>query len=730
MFRRGLLPLLLLVLIPTFSHAWYVNAKTSPTTGQGTISPTGTKYYAAGVDSGEYTVTPAAGRKISHVTLDGVQIQPNANGKYVAPYAANKTYRYIVAYFTANTVNITTSVTAGSGAIREDNSESLTNIPVGSARQLLILPNPGYAIDTVIAEGAVITDNVDGSKTATYTNLQANQAVSAAFSLVPVVTVSAGPDINTTTPGTATLHGSANSNQGAIAYAWEGAGLTFGSQNEAVTTVSADVAGAYVATLTVTSGGIEVSDTTAVVVVNYADSQVAFCAGCHDGKDETILSAYSGSAHKTNLVSCQGCHTNHPHDGFLPTEVTCTGCHNPLPHGEGLADCLNCHDAHSVAGGGCTSCHEFPPSSGAHAAHFGLADTSVSYTDIKTLEARYPTASADSAPSVYAFGCANCHSVDSANHRNGSIDVILYEAAAESGSLKARNAANAAYDPYTGTCSGVYCHSSGQAAPTYKTTPEWTSTDTLACDNCHSNPPDYTTGGAGTATANSHINLALDGFATGHFSGIRGPWHTPQHGDPWGYGQDSAPITCQTCHYETTDPANVGPNGFYWLDTSGNYQVPGILYPSEEDGYVCSKCHNPDDPNGPAVGIGKVLPLRHVNGKRDVIFDPRETLPQDIAWLPADPNKPARPVWFTQASQTTGWPTTGAPITWNGTTRSWSLSSATYDPATKTCSATSCHVQFETTTVAPTRPNPVWGSPVGANGGWDSCCNCHTAYCM
>ena len=44
-----------------------------------------------------------------------------------------------------------------------------------------------------------------------------------------------------------------------------------------------------------------------------------------------------------------------------------------------------------------------------------------------------------------------------------------------------------------------------------------------------------------------------------------------------------------------------------------------------------------------AAGAGKVRPLRHVNGRRDVAFDPRTALPA-ISWLPAAPNTPTRAV--------------------------------------------------------------------------------------
>ena len=74
------------------------------------------------------------------------------------------------------------------------------------------------------------------------------------------------------------------------------------------------------------------------------------------------------------------------------------------------------------------------------------------------------------------------------------------------------------------------------------------------------------------------------------------------------------------------DPAAAGPSGFYWLDTTGAYQLPG-----GQLHFACSACHG--TAGGPPSGAGKVLPLRHVNGRREVVFDPRTTLP-DLAWLP------------------------------------------------------------------------------------------------
>jgi hypothetical protein len=122
-----------------------------------------------------------------------------------------------------------------------------------------------------------------------------------------------------------------------------------------------------------------------------------------------------------------------------------------------------------------------------------------------------------------------------------------------------------------------------------------------------------------------------------------GPFHTSKHGGTWGPTEDASPITCQACHYDTTDPSNTGPGGFYYLDTTGTYAVPGgdpyRISSGWQAAQQCSSCHGP---GSAATGAGKVLPLRHVNGVRDVAFDLRSTLPA-MVWLPAAPNRPTRP---------------------------------------------------------------------------------------
>jgi predicted CxxxxCH...CXXCH cytochrome family protein len=405
---------------------------------------------------------------------------------------------------------------------------------------------------------------------------------------------------------------------------------------------------------------------------------------------------------RPNSVQCLLCH-GYPPPSHSASSTSCQGCHAPTVRSDGTIDVAggrHVNGSLDFSGGGsgfaCDACHAFPPADPAHVAHFGLAGAASTgqYGDLRVLQDRYPGETPTSAPAAYAFGCGLCHPIDSGRHMDGSVEVALYEAGAAAGSLKLRNAPTAAYDPATGTCSGVYCHSTGQATPTYAATPGWTSGQHLGCGGCHANPPAYPSGGAGSATANSHLDLADDGYEFGHFLGLMGPWHTSQHGGNYGAADDAAPITCQTCHFDTTDPASTGPSGFYWLDTTGDYALAGNVDPAWLAQQQCNACHGP---GGAATGAGKVLPLRHVNGARDVAFDPRTALPA-IAWLPPSPGTPTGPYWMTSASSSMPWPSS---VHWNGSTVSFDLAGSSYDRATKTCSNVACHLAEA----------PVWGRP-------------------
>ena len=253
--------------------------------------------------------------------------------------------------------------------------------------------------------------------------------------------------------------------------------------------------------------------------------------------------------------------------------------------------------------------------------------------------------------------------------------------------------------------------------PSVPNTPSWTSTAKLTCDACHGNPPRYPSGGAFSDTANGHVWLNPGGWVGGHILGLPGENMYSRHGggDPNHPTADASPITCETCHYETTDPAGRGPSGFYWLDTTGAYDIGGVSAPR------CDSCHSAGSTHAP-LAAGRVLPLRHVNGSRDVAFDRRPALPATpIPWLPAV-NAPTRPYWFTQSNGSTGpWRPEVIRIgSAAGSTMAFSLSAIEYVPGNKTCTNVACHVSDS--------PGPAWGSLPGANGGYNVCGLCHPTY--
>jgi predicted CxxxxCH...CXXCH cytochrome family protein len=455
----------------------------------------------------------------------------------------------------------------------------------------------------------------------------------------------------------------------------------------------------------------------------------------------------------SRYTACDACH-GFPPPAPHPSATGCAGCH-PDTIVAGTASTIDIAKGRHVngtieaVGGACDSCHGFPPASGAHLTHFGLttAQGTSGYGDLSTLETRFPTASPTTAPASYAFGCGNCHPIDPVQHSMGSgsttAKVRLYEAAAPAGSLKSLNATTATFDATAKTCSGVYCHSSGQektltSNPEYVVTPAWTSTAKIACDGCHANPPKYVSGGPGTATANSHVQLDNEStpYPWGHFGIPMTNASHPQHGqgtiyDYWTgqtFFSDSAPMTCQTCHSGTTDPSNTGPGGFYYLDTTGNYTLPNGWGVS----YACTSCHNGSNPAAPP-GTGRVLPLRHVNGSRDVEFDARTGNP-NAPWPPGTADDPLRPYWITQGSRSnTGWANTN--VTFAGTTADWDLSPARYNPGDKTCTNVTCHMSQGNTAYTGTTPNdkflPLrWGNTYYYSGtdpgtGIGTCSTCH-----
>lgn len=418
----------------------------------------------------------------------------------------------------------------------------------------------------------------------------------------------------------------------------------------------------------------------------------AACGACHD---------YPPAAPHTSSIDCSSCHSLTVEADDSTIKV---GAGGSSTHVDGL---LTIDDL----GGSCTLCHGFPPVSGAHATH-----TSADVAAYGSLEQTDDALPADA--TQYAFGCGHCHPLDFAEHARHFSEgigamVTLTPVAGTAASLRGLNSVTASFDPVGGACNGVYCHSTGQASPGFVPSPGWSSGASLGCSGCHANPPSYASGGAGAAAANSHVgslSFAGDVLEAGHYGGFPAVSHSySKHGGAlqpttaYWYGESSAPITCQTCHFDTADGANAGPSGFYYLDTAGHYEVGGTAGIT----LSCTSCHD----GTPAQGTGAVRPYFHVNGARDVAFDRRATL--DVTGtltLPAAPNTPTRPYWFSDAS---AWVADLLPGNMDGTTLSLDLTAATWNASDKSCGAVACH--FNRTSVQ-------WGEPLDASA---TCRVCH-----
>lgn len=343
---------------------------------------------------------------------------------------------------------------------------------------------------------------------------------------------------------------------------------------------------------------------------------------------------------------------------------------SPAAAGSVPCDCQSCHgDHHGDNWAGCSACHDSPPQTGSHLAHYNSAPL---------MSLRYGDTSVDSTADAYLFGCGNCHPLDSVNHRNNTVDIELYNPAAPAGSIKAKNPADAAYtagvDPATGTCSNVYCHSGNTftssavgipltypasavppgyllnmsyimdetcsnltydpytviSARSYATTPPWGTSGTFgACTECHEFPLTTYAPEVSAGVGDSH------------------QWVDDTNGWNWrhAYNMGFDAIPCRTCHNTTVTAAA----GSYWAPAGRNGE------------WIVA--YNP-------VPLASRIP--HVNGVPDVAFDTVDLVPYR---------------------------------------ENLSLVGASYEPSTKTCSNVSCHYN-------PTGSSQRWQQKVQWGGPW------------
>jgi len=364
---------------------------------------------------------------------------------------------------------------------------------------------------------------------------------------------------------------------------------------------------------------------------------------------------------------CNACHDAPPNPAKgHPNDSNCNSCHfNTLATNDGFTDESLHVNGVVVAEGGdkCIDCHS--SLSATHAKHLNVTTT----LGLKTLSGGdfgdptwfFVYSNTGGTPSA---ACGQCHSDNAGTHKDGTVDLAFSSNNVNipGGNIKLRNAAVDSYAQTTGnsvTCSSVYCHSSGQDTPSYKTTPDWFGGTFSGnkCDDCHLNDPG--TGAHGVHEVGIHYLDIYDAVNKGEIAatGASGA----AHGDP----TTASTISCQTCHNSTvTDNFN-------------------------DQNATCGACHTGGTAKGDlAIAAASTT---HVNGTADITFNltgfkSKAQVRDDITTVGALNNS-----W----TRTNGYKT--------GTTSydAGKTTSPLYNTGSNTCSNVSCHNRIPATWAAP-----------------------------
>jgi beta-glucanase (GH16 family) len=165
----------------------------------GSISPTGTVTVNAGA-SQTFTITPNSGFTISSVTVDGVN-QGAITSFTFSNVQANHT---ISAAFSQITFAIAASASSG-GSISPTGT---VTVNAGASQSFTITPNSGFSISGVTVDGA----NQGAITTYTFSNVQANHTINAAFTPPQqfTITASAGSGGSISPTGSVVVNQGAN----------------------------------------------------------------------------------------------------------------------------------------------------------------------------------------------------------------------------------------------------------------------------------------------------------------------------------------------------------------------------------------------------------------------------------------------------------------------------------------------------------------------------------------
>ena len=278
------------------------------------------------------------------------------------------------------------------------------------------------------------------------------------------------------------------------------------------------------------------------------------CTDCHGHSGDFVSAGHADAAANITVATEVSVYT--------PVDGTCTNsCHSVVDGRDWTsATALSCADCHDAA----TKTLFRDRTSGSHAAHVDTASAPTS--------GDYGNLTNATTTTTYDFGCGECHpAVEASSHlQGGAVEV----------------AAGVGYN-VSNQCTTADCHSNGQAAPVYATTPAWGNTFAGdKCASCHLNSPN--TGAHSAHNVGIHYDSLYSG-TTGLMAA--GSTNTSAHGN----AGTATTINCNVCHSNT-------------VTSSANDQNT-----------VCASCHDGGTAalQGDAAIADKTF---HVNGTRNVAF--------------------------------------------------------------------------------------------------------------
>lgn len=145
----------------------------------GSISPAGPEVIVNDGASQTFTITPDTDYQIDNVKVDGVQ-----QGVITSYTFSNVTADHTIeASFTHNPIPITYTITTSAGAGGTITPTQSANL--GDNVNIVITPNSGYQIKSVLVDGAAQTVTPTGM-TVPFNNIDADHTVAAEFEVIPV----------------------------------------------------------------------------------------------------------------------------------------------------------------------------------------------------------------------------------------------------------------------------------------------------------------------------------------------------------------------------------------------------------------------------------------------------------------------------------------------------------------------------------------------------------------